>query len=96
VALLVVCLGAACAYDGNDESLWGTCSALKIADEKSSSNERDTLIVWGGTFGFHGDGTSSDWEGTKAWRRRQIAYGFVAFQERHRRSQRATICLVSA
>lgn len=87
MALLVVVLVAACAYDGDDELLWGNCCALEIADQKSSSKERDTLVVWGGTIGFHGDGTSTDWERTKAWRRRQIAYGFAVFQERHQPSQ---------
>lgn len=87
MALLVVVLGAACAYDGDDELLWGNCCALEVAGEKSASKERDPLMAWGGTVGFHGDGTSKDWEGTKAWRRRQIADGFAVFQERHPPSQ---------
>lgn len=49
--------------------------------------ERDTLMVWGGTVGFHGNGTSQDWDGTKAWRRRQIAYGLALFHERHHGAQ---------
>ena len=36
---------------------------------------------------FHGDGTSTDWEDTKAWRKRQIAYDFAVFRERHPPSQ---------
>jgi hypothetical protein len=86
-ALLVVVLGAACAYHGDDEPLWGNCCALQVAGEESAPKERDTLMAWGGTIGFRGDGTSRDWEGTKAWRRRQIAYGFAVFQERHPASQ---------
>jgi hypothetical protein len=86
-AFLVVVLGTACAYYGDDEPLWGNCCTLEVAGGRSASTERDPLMAWGGTVGFHGDGTSQDWEGTKAWRRRQIAYGYAVFQERHPLSQ---------
>ena len=81
-ALLAAVLGAGCTYP-DDELLWGNCCALEVANEASSSKDRNTLISWGGTAGFHGDGSSQDWEGTKAWRKRQIAYGFAVFRERH-------------
>jgi hypothetical protein len=86
-ALLVVVSSAACAYHGDDESLWGNCCTLEVAGAKSASTERDPLMAWGGTVGFHGDGTSNDWEGTKAWRRRQIAYSYAVFRESHLPSQ---------
>jgi hypothetical protein len=86
-ALLVVVLGAACAYDRDEELLWGNCCTLEIAGGKSASTERDPLMAWGGTVGFHGDGTSQDRENTKAWRRRQVAYGLAVFQERQHGAQ---------
>lgn len=85
-ALLVAALGGACAYYGDDEPLWGNCCALKIADEQSSSTERDTLIAWGRVANFHGDGTN-DYDGGKAWRQRQIALGLADFQKTHPDSQ---------
>lgn len=82
IALLAAALGGGCTYP-DDELLWDNCCALRVSEEESGSKERETLLAWGGTVGFRGDGTSGDWEGTQAWRRRQIAYGFAVFQEGH-------------
>jgi hypothetical protein len=88
LALLVAFLGAACSYDYDEERLWENCCALEIADHKgASSRERHTLMAWDGAVGFHGDGTSQDWERTKAWRKQTIALGLADFQEAHPASQ---------
>jgi hypothetical protein len=81
IALLIAVLGAACAYD--EEELWGNCCALEIATEESNPKDGGLLIAWGRVGGFLGDGTSTQGDIAHAWRRRQFAYGFAVFQERH-------------
>jgi len=83
VALSIAGLGAACAYD--EAQSWRECCALTIAGrDETSPKERQTLIAWGRTPGFLGDGRPMDSENSKASRRKQIAYGLAVFQEQHR------------
>lgn len=86
IALLAAALGAGCAYP-DDELLWGNCCALKVSEEASSSTNRGTLLFWGATVGFQGDGSSRDWDGTKAWRRGEIALRFAQFRQMHADTQ---------
>lgn len=64
----------------------GECCALEVADEKSSSKDRETLIAWGRAVNFHGDGTNN-YDNTKAWRQREIGLGLADFQKVHPGSQ---------
>lgn len=82
--LLVAVLGAACAYD--EEQSWRECCALKVADERSGSKQRETLIAWGRVNNFDGNGTNN-WNNTKAWRHREIGLGLADFQKARPGSQ---------
>ena len=86
IALLAAALGAGCTYP-DDELVWGNCCALKVSEEASSSTNRGTLLFWGATVGFQGDGSSEDWDGTKAWRKGEIALRFAQFRQMHADTQ---------
>lgn len=80
-AVLIACLGAGCTANSNDELLWGNCCALKIADEKSGSQARDTLLAWSRHVNFNGNGDT--WDGSKAWRKAEFGRGLASFLETH-------------
>lgn len=81
MTMLVACLGAACAINTEDELTWGNCCALKIADEKSGSQARDTLLAWSRHVNFNGNGDT--WDGSKAWRKAEFGRGLASFLETH-------------